>query len=167
MLAALATFIPVTAIADVSTSKGSTYRLDACFLAPDHLALGFEYPDHMSEFTMRDGRLQVAVTGKAESTGGEAEKNVAFGHQFHAIAFNAAQWGKGDKLTLPYGGRATIIERSHNMPSKMRLDLPGTTPIELQFSDWKGDTPFRVHLVHEGVTYDYRYRVVERACDLY
>ena len=94
----------------------------------------------------------------------------AFGHNFHAIHYNfaslivdrqRADWGWTG--TLVYGGRATSLARKNGEVEGYRLDLPGTTPIQLSFSDWRdgGRVPYRLELTHAGVSYDYKFTKVE------
>lgn len=161
MLAAEVTFQPVTTVAEVSTSNGKQYRVESCFTDPRHLRTRFIYPDRRETYDLRDGSIQIAETGKPDSSGGDPERRVAFGHNFHALALNAGRWGTAGILPLPFGGTMTVLARADGIPSEISFSNPDTTPYSLKFSDWRGDTPYRLDLIHAGVTYRYRFTKVE------
>ena len=166
-LAAALAFQPVTAVAEVTTSNGKSYRVETCFTDPTHLRTRFVYPDRSATFTIDGETATVAEDDKTPQPAGDREKGFAFGHNFHAIHYN---FGKvisdpdaaGRSGALIYGGQATSLPGEEGRASGYRFDLPGTTPIELKFSDWRqGGVPYRMKLTHARVTYDYRFAKVQ------
>lgn len=159
-------FVPVAAIAEVSNSRGSKYRVETCFRGQDDLVTRFVYPDRTAVLTIAGGKIRVTESGKPDKEGGDGERRFAFGHNFHAIALNAQRWLQGDAYALPFGGSVVVLATENGLPSKMRFEGPDTTPVELSFSDWRGQgpLPYRLELRHAGVTYDYRYSSVDKRC---
>lgn len=167
VLLTAAAFVPVAAVAEVSNSRGSRYRVESCFRAHDDLVMRFVHPDRTAVLTIANGKVRVEQSGKADEDGGDAERRFAFGHNFHAIALNARQWLQGGAYALPFGGSMTVLASEGELPSKFRFESPDTTPVDLAFSDWRGDgpLPYRLELLPAGVTYDYRFTSVEKRCD--
>ncbi len=180
-LAAAIGFQPVMAHAEVRTSNGKAYRVETCFRDSRDLETRFIYPDRSAAFVVNGDKVTVSENGKAPEEGGDREKSFAFGHNFHAIHYNFAKLvsdrrkGKaasakdglspGSTGALQYGGSATALYAADGRAEGYRFDLPGTTPIELHFSDWRdGGVPYRLELTHAGVSYDYRYTKVEFRC---
>lgn len=162
-------FQPVTAVADVTTSNGKTYRVETCFADPKHLRTRFIYPDRSATFVIDGEAATTSENDRAPQPAGEREKSFAFGHNFHAIHYNFAKLvsdarraDRGWSGALIYGGQATSLVGKDGQVDGYRFDLPGTTPIELRYSDWReGAVPYRLELTHAGVTYDYQYTKVE------
>lgn len=165
-------FQAVETESEVTTSNGKRYRVETCFRDPQNLSTRFRYPDRTATFAIEDGKATTSENNKAPEPAGEREKAFAFGHNFHAIHYN---WDKvvtgarsSDGIstgTLTFGGEATRLTESPQSQEKYRFDLPGTTPVEWQFSDWReGRVPYRLTLSHAGVTYDYRFKTVKFAC---
>ena len=165
-------FQPVLAHAEVTTSNGKAYRVETCFRDPRDLETRFIYPDRTAAFVVAGDKVTVSENAKAPEEAGDREKSFAFGHNFHAIHYNfakvisdARRADGGSTGALMYGGKATSFVGKDGRLERYRFDLPGTTPIELRFSDWRdGEVPYRLELTHAGVTYDYKYPKVEFRC---
>ena len=161
-------FQPVSAVADVTTSNGKSYSVETCFTDPTHLRTRFIYPDRTATFVIDGEAATTAENQNAPQPASDGERSFAFGHNFHAIHYNfdrllsdRRRAGAGWTGALPYGGQATSVVGKEGRAGGYRFDLPGTTPIELRYSDWReGGTPFRLELMHAGVTYDYKFTKV-------
>lgn len=179
-LAAAIGFQPVMAQAEVTTSNGKSYRVETCFRDPRHLQTRFVYPDRSATFSIDGDVATTAENGAAPAPAGDGEKRFAIGHNFHAIHYNFAQLVSDRRRakaipgnlrpgwtgTMEYGGSATSLYSVDGRAEGYWFELPGTTPIELHFSDWRdgGQVPYRLELTHAGVTYDYRYTKIEFRC---
>lgn len=172
----------ISTSADVTTSNGAAYRVDAYYRNRLETTVRFVSDD--TSLIAIEGPLAWVANGDQVSLAGDADRRFVTGHQFHALAFHfddivanvkpaqavqlegAAYDGRrGD---YPDGGTATLLEDETGQPLGLILALPDTTEITVSYEDWRQtadgvSVPFSARVTHEGVIYDYQYTDVSFA----
>ncbi|PQA88929.1 hypothetical protein [Hyphococcus luteus] len=165
--------------ADVTTSAGSSYKVETYYRTPGEAAARFitDKPALMAV----EGPLVWVRSAEGDMLAGENERRFVIGHQFHALAFYfddimsdvTAIKGidfkdgnyKGRKGVYPGGGEATLAIGKNKRPLGLLLELPDETRIEVAYEDWRetpsGKTaPYAVTISHNGTIFNYRYTEV-------
>lgn len=168
--------------ADVTVSDGSAFEIQSYFHSKEATAI-----QHIRDETQTvavEGPLGWARRGDDTQAGGDAYKQFALGHQYHAlllyfddIVSNVRQQSevpvRGTTYTTvagdyPFGGTLhRIDDESKERPAGMILVLPDAGPIDMFFLDWKSngqlELPFHVRIDDGERVFDYRYTRIEVA----
>jgi len=137
--------------------------VETCFRDSKDLSTRFVYPDRTVEFAIKGETASTATSVAPPSVAGEAEKRFALGHNFHAIYLNLPQLTSADG-TLSYGGSLQVRRDRGGRITAFTILSPDTTPVDVEFSNWRGPMPYLVTLRHAGITYRYEFGTVELRC---
>ncbi|MGD8357096.1 MAG: nuclear transport factor 2 family protein [Lysobacterales bacterium] len=172
--------VAVRTSASVTVSDGSHFETETWFMAADHAAIRTRRANAVDTIAV-EGPLAWAGDGHQARIADEAMKRFALGHQFHALwqyfAHLVPNSGKThatlDGRTrearagpFPHGGTLYLVGGdASGRPAGLRLDLPGGTPIEVGFDDWRtgdgGNLPWHVRIDDGERVFDYRYSRID------
>lgn len=150
--------------------------METYYRTPSETAAGFvtEKPALMAI----EGPFVWTLTEGVAALGGDDERRFILGHQFHALAFYfdaimtsiedvkdipfEGKLHSGLKGVYPQGGAAAIIFDDNDKPLDLTLGLPGETPINVVYRDWRKTAsgraaPYTVIITHKDNTYTYHY----------
>jgi ketosteroid isomerase-like protein len=166
----------LSAVADVTTSYGSAYKVETYYRTPQEAAAHF-INDNPTLLAV-EGPLVWSRGADTEVLAGDAERGFVIGHQFHAlalyfddiaanvravdgIAFNGRTY-KGRLGDHPGGGALTLVEGEGGRAAGLIMAPAGESEILVVYDDWRalasGQTvPFAVTITHEGNVFNYRY----------
>ena len=164
------------AVADVTTSYGSAYKVETYYRAPQEVAARFVNAD--PTLPAVEGPLVWTRTASEEALGGDRERGFVIGHQFHALAiyfddiaeniasakkirFNGKTL-KGRRGDYPGGGTLTLVEGDGGRATGLIMAPAGESEITVAYDDWRAlasgeSVPFVATVTHGGNVFNYRY----------
>ena len=170
----------VVTAARVEVSDGTSFATESFYQGADTSAIRHIRDD--VQIVAVEGPVAWAARADKAQSGGDNLKNFALGHQYHALLLHYEEvvsaivprddipfggaFRSGTSGDLPFGGTlARMQDNDATRPAGFLFELPGTSPIEVRFGDWRNTNgrmlPFHVQIDDGSRRFDYFYTKVE------
>jgi ketosteroid isomerase-like protein len=169
--------------ADVRVSDGARYTLETFFNVSDIMATRQTRPNGEVNVMALEG--PTIWTSGATQQGGDLERTLTLGHQFHALLLNFdGLVGNARTADVSYRGATRIarvgdwpygqgevqliMNRANTRPDALMMMFPGMgARIEIAFSNWRRvngtSLPHRLSINDGSRTFDYRFTRIQTA----